>query len=210
MATSNFLPSLQFILRWEGGFVDNPNDPGGRTNRGVTQKVFNAWLASMGKPQRDVKTITDAEVNSIYQKQYWLPPRCDVLQEKLDLVQFDTAVNMGVNRAVRILQTALACSSDGNFGPGTLKAAQSCDASDTTAAYCQQRENIYLGLIQKNPKLAVFKKGWLNRLNALRAQAGVPGYPVSREFGLPDLGDADHILRLKDIELGEEADAYRP
>ena len=56
---------------------------------------------------------------------YWLPPRCDVLQRQLDLVHFDTAVNMGVGRAVKLLQASLGCGVDGAFGPATRKAVES-------------------------------------------------------------------------------------
>ena len=109
MPSQAFMESLPFILRWEGGFVDDPDDRGGRTNKAVTQKTYSAWRARKGLPPADVKTITDEEVAAIYEQDYWLPPRCDLLQRHLDLAQFDTAVNMGPRRSVKILQTALDC-----------------------------------------------------------------------------------------------------
>ena len=90
-----FGASLPFILRWEGGFVDDPDDRGGRTNKGVTQNVYHAWRADQGLPQQDVQQINDQEVAAIYYQRYWLPAKCDVLRSKLDLAAFDTAVNMG-------------------------------------------------------------------------------------------------------------------
>jgi lysozyme family protein len=122
MPSPAFDAAMPFILRWEGGFVDHPNDPGGRTNKGVTQRVYTAWRARRSLPPQDVKFITDAEVKEIYEGDYWLPPRCNQLPTKLDLVQFDTAVNMGVGRAVRFLQGAVGCGVDGQFGPGTARA----------------------------------------------------------------------------------------
>src|SRR5215510_13313140 len=116
MSTRGFETSLPFVLRWEGGFVDNPADPGGRTNRGVTQKVYDGWRQQQGLPTRDGKLLDDAEMHAIYQTGYWIPPRCDALESQLDLVQFDTAVNMGVGRAVRFLQTVAGCAVDGDFG----------------------------------------------------------------------------------------------
>ena len=59
--------ALAFVLRWEGGFVDDPADRGGRTMKGVTQNVYNAWRASQGKPPGDVKNIADDELAAIYQ-----------------------------------------------------------------------------------------------------------------------------------------------
>jgi lysozyme family protein len=196
MAADGFDTALKFVLRWEGGFVDNPNDPGGRTNRGVTQKVYDAWRARQGSPTQDVKQIVDAEVSAIYSGDYWLPPRCDLLDTPLDLVQFDTAVNMGVGRAVRFLQAGAGCGVDGDFGPGTERAVGSCDAGTLLGDYCKQRETYYRQLVDKNPKLAVFLKGWLNRLNALRQEVGLPGF----EAAVPlDFGDAGYIARIPDI-----------
>lgn len=201
MTTPAFDAALKFVLRWEGGFVDHPNDPGGRTNKGVTQKVYDGWRSRQGQPLRDVKLIEDSEVDSIYASDYWLPPRCDLLATPLELVQFDTAVNMGVGRAVRFLQGSVGCAVDGDFGPGTERAVAQCDAGTVVGAYCDRREAFYRDLAQNNPKLAVFLKGWLNRLNALRTEAGLPGYEGVVQV---DFGDAGYIARVPDI--GEDPD----
>jgi lysozyme family protein len=204
MATTGFDTALPFILRWEGGFVNNPNDPGGRTNKGVTQKVYDAWRTRHGQPPRDVKSIDNSEVAAIYKSDYWIPPRCDLLAQSLDLVQFDTAVNMGVGRAVRFLQQSLGCDVDGNFGPATEKASQTCDAGTTLGKYCDVREAYYRGLAQRNPKLKIFLKGWLNRLNALRREVGLPGFE-SVEDTL-DFGETGYVARVPDIGEDHEYD----
>src|SRR6201986_252592 len=74
ITSQSFTASLPFILRWEGGFVDDPDDRGGRTNKGVTQNVYHAWRADQGLPQQDVQQINDQEVAAIYYQRYWLPP----------------------------------------------------------------------------------------------------------------------------------------
>jgi lysozyme family protein len=195
--------ALRFVLRWEGGLVDHPDDPGGRTNKGVTQKVYDGWRKRQGQVPQDVKLIDDAEVHAIYAADYWLPPRCDLLATPLDLVQFDTAVNMGVGRAVRFLQAAVGCGVDGDFGPGTERAVAGCDTGGTVADYCRRREAFYRGLVEKNPKLAVFLKGWMNRLNALRKEAGLPGFESAAPL---DFGDAAYIARVPDIGEGPDID----
>ena len=200
MSTQGFETSLPFVLRWEGGFVDNPADPGGRTNRGVTQKVYDGWRQKQGLPTRDVKLLEDAEMQSIYQSGYWIPPRCDLLDSQLDLVQFDTAVNMGVGRAVRFLQTVAGCTADGAFGPGTQRAVAACDPGTAIAAYCDTREQYYRRLVEKNPKLGIFLKGWLNRLNALRREVGLPGFESAARI---DFGDTGFIAKVPD--LGEDS-----
>src|SRR4029450_7597124 len=112
--------------------------------------------------------IEHNEVLAIYEGGYWIPPRCDLLARQLDLVQFDTAVNMGIGRAVRFLQQAVGCGVDGDFGPGTERAVASCDAGTVLGSYCNQREEFYRALVRKDAKFGVFLKGWMNRLNALR------------------------------------------
>jgi len=195
--------ALKFVLRWEGGFVDHPADPGGRTNKGVTQRVYDSWRQRQGQATRDVKSIDDAEVHAIYASDYWVPPRCDLLASPLDLVQFDTAVNMGVGRAVRFLQGAVGCTVDGAFGPGTEGAVAACDAGTTVKAYCDRREAFYRDLATRRPAMAVFLKGWLNRLNALRREVGIPGTRSATRGGM-DFGDMPYIARVPDI--GEDPD----
>lgn len=195
MPTMGFSRSLPFVLRWEGGFVNNPADPGGATNKGVTQAVYDAWRKRRALPERPVREIDDDEVATIYEGDYWMPPRCDVLGRGLDLVQFDTAVNMGVGRAVRMLQATLACGVDGDFGGETLRAVEQCDLGGAVAGYCDRREAYYRGLVAKKPALGIFLKGWLNRLNALRHEAGLPGFESVERV---DFGDTDHLERIPD------------
>lgn len=165
---------LRFVLRWEGGYVNHPNDPGGATNKGVTQRTYDAWRLRAGKPRADVRTITDDEVHAIYAVDYWLAARCDTLPAPLDLVAFDTAVNMGVGRAVRFLQRLGGVHEDGDFGPLTREAVadavQAHGALTASLDVCATREDYYRELARRNTRLAVFLGGWLNRLNALRGE----------------------------------------
>lgn len=197
MTTQGYHDALRFVLQWEGGFVDDPADPGGRTNRGVTQKTYDAWRERQGLSRRDVLVIEAPEVEAIYRTGYWRAAACDRLPPPLDLVAFDTAVNMGVRRSIRILQTALECPVDGRFGPVTAGAAAACDRATTTASYCRVREGVYRGLARRNPALTRFLKGWVNRLAALRRAAGLvagaraPGVRRAREPTprIPDLAE---------------------
>lgn len=206
MPSAAFQSALPFILRWEGGYVNHPADPGGATNRGVTQRVYDDWRVRQGEGARDVRAITDEEVHAIYEAGYWVPPRCDLLAGPLDLVQFDTAVNMGVGRAVRMLQAALGCGVDGDFGPTTQRAAEACDVGTAVAEYCDRREQYYRGLARKNSKFNVFLKGWLNRLNALRKEAGLPGY----EAAVPlDFGETGFVAKVPELGEDEPAEGFQ-
>jgi lysozyme family protein len=198
MIAEGFAPALAFVLRWEGGFVDNPADPGGRTNKGITQKVYDAWRQQQGQDLRDVKLIEDPEVATIYQSQYWTPACCEDLAAPLALAEFDTAVNMGVKRSIRFLQSAVKCTADGSFGPGTQQAIAACDPGDALVGYCNAREAYYKQLVQQNAALNVFLKGWLNRLDALRQAVGVPTEEAAPE---PDIA----VPSLRVPDYGEDA-----
>jgi lysozyme family protein len=194
--SSALTASMPFILRWEGGYVNHPKDPGGATNKGVTQRVYDDWRNRHGKSLRDVRQIGDAEMHAIYDEGYWHPARCEVLRKPLYLVQFDTAVNMGVGRAIRMLQGAVGANADGKFGQQTEAAAKNKDLGQALRAYCDARESYYRRLAEKRPDLKVFLKGWMNRLNALRKEIGLPGYESAQDF---DFGETGYIARVPDI-----------
>lgn len=201
MPSAAFSRSLSFVLRWEGGYVNHPDDRGGATNRGVTQAVYDTWRRSQGQSPQDVRLLADAEMQAIYEANYWRAARCDVLAEGLDLAHFDTAVNMGVGRAVRFLQATVGCTVDGGFGDGTLKAVQGCaDVGKALVNYCDRRGRFYTDLVAAKPSQTVFLKGWNNRLNALRKAVGLPGF----EADVPlDFGDATYIERIPDIDASD-------
>jgi lysozyme family protein len=136
---------LPFIYKWEGGFVNHPNDPGGATNRGITQKTYDSYRQGKGLPTRSVRDMAHSEDLEIYTNMYWKPEWED-LGFKLAACMMDTAVNMGPSRAQRFLKN--------------------CGGSHVT--YIQLRIAKYKELIERNPKLAVFERGWMNRLTDLR------------------------------------------
>jgi lysozyme family protein len=191
-----FQRCLPFVLRWEGGLVDDPADPGGRTNKGITQRVYDAWRDRQGLDLQDVALIAIDEVEALYAADYWQPPGCMLLAPSLDLVQLDTAVNTGPNRAVRFLQTALGCVPDGRFGPRTRAAAQGCDSRATLLRYIDLREAFYRDLVGRRPELRRFLRGWLNRVADLRRTALSRGDACRREVHpvpsprIPDLPHA--------------------
>ena len=203
MPNPAFEAALPFTLRWEGGFVDHPADPGGATNKGVTQKVYDTWRRDQGQPARSVRQLEDSEMHAIYEAGYWSPSRCALLQQPLDMVQFDTAVNMGVGRAVRFLQGAVGAKPDGNFGPGTEQCVADCDQGEALVKYCNDREAFYRDLVAAKPQMGVFFKGWMNRLNSLRKAVGLPGFESASDE--VDLGDAGYMARVPDDMEGQEA-----
>ena len=107
MSTKNvFNKALQFVLKWEGGYSNNPNDKGGATNKGITQSTYNTWLRSKGQNIKDVRNITNDEVREIYYNNYWVKAGCPNMTDKFAILAFDTAVNMGVSRVQEFLKAA--------------------------------------------------------------------------------------------------------
>ena len=104
MAAINFDQSLQFVLKSEGGWTDDPHDPGGQTNFGIIQREYDVYLKQHGLPSQSVRYIHPAEVRSIYRGSYWDVMGCDGLAAGEDYTVFDAAVNSGPARAHRWLE----------------------------------------------------------------------------------------------------------
>lgn len=162
----SFQTCLPIILESEGGFVNNPDDPGGATNLGITIGALSSWL---GRPATvaEVQALTPQTAAPIYRANYWDKTSCDSWDAGVDLMVFDEAVNQGPGRAILTLQTALGVAADGAVGPATEAAAQLENAADTIAKISAIREAFYRSL----PTFSVFGTGWINRLTRTTALA---------------------------------------
>ena len=164
---ANFASSLALVLKSEGGRVDDPVDPGGRTNEGVTQATFNAWLTGLGRTPRDVFTITSDEVQAVYKANYWDAIGGDTLPAGIDYAAFDFAVNSGVARAAITLQEIVGATPDGKIGPLTLAAISREPASFVITKLCAMR----LGFLGRLSTWAHFGTGWTRRVQTVEAAA---------------------------------------
>ena len=168
-----FFPTL---LKHEGGFVDDPDDPGGATNKGITMKTFRGCAMrylEIEPTLANLKALTNAQAGRIYKPLYWDEARCDdiALQELANIV-FDFQVNAG-DEASKLLQRVLndlgakpKLGVDGDIGGKTIKALKAIDQKKVYRRYKQGRIDYYKNLAAKRPKLAKFLDGWLNRVNA--------------------------------------------
>ena len=161
---SNFEASLAHVLQSEGGFVNNPADPGGMTNLGCTKAV---WEEFVGHPvsEADMRGLTPADVAPLYKRKYWDKVSGDDLPAGLDYAVFDAAINSGPGRAAKWLQEAVGVEADGAIGNGTLAAVAAFDVQELIKAYNDKR----LGFLQGLPTFGTFGTGWTNRVASVQA-----------------------------------------
>ncbi len=166
-----FTECLPFILSEEGGYSNNPNDPGGATNKGITQNTYNLYLKRRGGGPRDVRLITPLEVINIYRINYWKDGHCEELPPAIRLMHFDFAVNAGITQAAKTLQRCVGSERDGLIGPKTIAAAFSHDAEELIIRYANARIEFYRGLAERREKSKPFLKGWLRRVARCEARS---------------------------------------
>ena len=155
----NFDKSLELVLAHEGGYVHHALDPGGRTNLGVTQRVWEQYVGHK-VDEATMRSLTKEMVSPLYRKEYWDAVHGDKLPCGADYLAFDFAVNAGAFRCVKTIQRALNITADGIIGPVTLKAIQDANAEDFIEKFSDIKKSFYLGLAN----YPTFGKGWLNRV----------------------------------------------
>jgi len=164
---STFERGLELVLRAEGGYVDDPDDAGGATNYGITQKTFDGWNELRGSRSRPVKEITKIEVAAIYRESYWKAGRCDELPERLAIAHFDAMVNHRPTDAAKVLQRALGVIPDGIIGPKTIAAAR-VSGPEVLENWYWHRARLYCDLVETRPVNVKFLRGWILRTLRLR------------------------------------------
>ncbi len=145
-----FDQAIAHVLRHEGGYVNDPRDPGGETQWGISKRSY---------PGVNIKALTIDGAKAIYRRDYWDRVHADDLPPVLRLPVFDMAVNQGALTAIKTLQRAAGVLADGVIGPATL-AAITADPEKTWIGFMSRRAQRYA----ENPQVTVYGKGWFNRL----------------------------------------------
>jgi len=155
----NFPAALEHVLRHEGGFVNHPADPGGMTNLGCTKKVWEEWV---GHPveEKTMRALTPGDVAPLYKKRYWDAVKGDELPDGVDYIVFDTAINSGPGRAIKLLQGCVGADADGVLGPKTLAAVRAADPAQLVEDYAKRR----LSFLSELPTWDTFGRGWSRRV----------------------------------------------
>jgi lysozyme family protein len=162
----NFESALKAVLHHEGGYVDHPKDPGGRTNLGVTQTVWEEWVGHE-VDEKTMRALTPELVGPMYKAKYWDKIKGDDLPAGVDYCVFDAAVNSGPGRAAKWLQGCVGVDQDGGIGPKTLAAVAAFDPADLVEDYAKRRLSFLMDL----PHWGTFGKGWGRRVAAVQTVA---------------------------------------
>jgi lysozyme family protein len=148
----NFERAFATIINSEGGYSNDPRDPGGETKYGISKHAY---------PHVDIKSLTIAQAEQIYRADYWDKCRCDEMPKSLKLPLFDSAVNQGADKAIKLLQTALNLNADGVIGPRTMERAH--QDAEAAANFLTERILHYASL----PTFPTFGRGWVRRVMRL-------------------------------------------
>jgi lysozyme family protein len=193
MSQNDFDAALKLVLQYEGGYADDPDDPGGETYKGITRRDHSKWggwaIVDANKDRQGFPRNLESDarlqalVAEVYKELYWLKNHCDQLPAGLNLVVFDTAVNMGGGKAGRFLQQGInklmgseAVAVDGAIGSLTVNAvkALSPEQQKQLCSTCLElRANNYHDIVAARPASKKYLKGWLNRIANLKEQVSL-------------------------------------
>lgn len=146
----DFDTAIERVLGHEGGYVNDPADPGGETNWGICKRSY---------PTVDIKNLTRDGAKFIYMRDFWTPIASKVKDAALVFQLFDAAINHGMDNATRFLQRALDVVDDGHFGPRSTAALVMADVKDVHLLFMAERFEFWAKLIRFDR----FGRGWVRR-----------------------------------------------
>lgn len=146
-----FDAAFERLIGHEGGYVNDPRDPGGETKYGISKRAY---------PGEDIAGMTLERARELYRRDYWGPAGCDAVPDVVKFDLFDMAVNSGVKTAIRTLQRTVGTEPDGVLGPVTLQAVQSMNPVRFVARFNGHR----LQFMSSLSTWPAFGRGWANRI----------------------------------------------
>jgi hypothetical protein len=162
----NFDRCVAVTLAYEGGFSDNPTDPGGATNFGITKRTLEAYLGTAVTVE-DVRTMSSSTAIAIYRANYWNQMRCGDLPAGVDMMVFDYGVNSGPAVAIKALQALVRVAQDGAIGPRTLGAV----AGAAPMTLVNDLAQVRMSYLRALPTFAQFAEGWTRRVSDVQQKA---------------------------------------
>ncbi len=176
--------AFAFAQRWEGGYVNHPNDHGGATNLGVTQRVYDQYRLDNGQSRQSVREVTKQEAQAIYAQGYWNQVKGNQLSPLTSISLADFAYNSGPARAIHEMKRFLRA--NGYDIPMTAEGRNvrneklDSKTAEAVKAYVLQygdeklaqginteRRQFVQNIVDRTPDQEVFLKGWNNRISSL-------------------------------------------
>lgn len=139
------------LIGHEGGYVNDPNDPGGETKWGISKRSY---------PHLNIKELTRDQAKPVYYADFWRRIHADKIPDGVAFQLFDFAVNSGIETAVRYFQRALGVADDGHWGPESQRAADAASESDMIMGLCAER----LDFMTRLRNWEHHGKGWARRI----------------------------------------------
>ncbi len=170
----------KIVAEAEGGLVEHKNDPGGLTKFGISLRFLEDFeKTKLGRTiltemkifsveRKVIVSLTKEQAKKIMYHAFWLSPNINKLPLILSIITYDYAVNSGSFYAVKVLQKAVGAKVDGILGSKTRKQAFESDVCLSAKNMLEERAKFYIRLSKQKPKLKVFLKGWLNRVEHLK------------------------------------------
>jgi lysozyme family protein len=162
----NWDKCFDLVIVNEGGYVDNPADPGGATNWGCTKAVWEQYIGHEVSKE-DIRNLTKEDVKPLYKRNYWDAIHGDALPSGLDYCIFDCAINSGVGRAAKFIQEIVGVFADGAIGNNTVTAINQMNTVTMINEFSDKRQQ-FLELLKTFP---VFGKGWTKRVQEVRIKS---------------------------------------
>jgi lysozyme family protein len=149
--TDLFPKFMDRLLSHEGGYVNDPQDPGGETNWGISKRSY---------PHVDIRNLTREGAIGLYRRDFWEASGADELPPAVGFQLLDGAVNSGIDRATQWLQRAARVADDGKLGPVSRAAIKAADPNDLVLRFLAER----LEFMSSLSTWGRFGKGWARRI----------------------------------------------
>jgi len=162
----NWDKSFDLVIVNEGGFVDNKLDPGGATNWGCTQAVWERYIGHQVTVD-EMKALTKEDVKPLYKRNYWDAIHGDAIPSGLDYCLFDAAINSGVSRSSKWIQEIVGVFADGAIGNNTVSAIAQLNPVTAINEFCDKRQ----AFLESLKTFPVFGKGWTKRVHDVRIRS---------------------------------------
>lgn len=175
---ADFKKAFQLIIANEGGYVNDPDDPGGETYKGISRKNWPAWLgwiaidhlkalpgfpASLHDDNETVRQF-EYEVSSFYYCQFWNLIKGSLISDQgMANSIMDFAVNAGVGTSVELAQKVVKTDPDGKIGPNTIKAINAFNPDHFMSAFTVEKIRRYIAIVKKRPTSKKYFLGWISR-----------------------------------------------